>query len=109
MFNLHFLRQLFAFSAIGAVAMAILAGAIALVRDTTDHDWYATGKLSLTEILIRIGFDERAETQYRTSDGEILTLTRHDLMFNGNALLARDWIFFTASGAVLAGRGCSSR
>ena len=79
--------------AIGVVSMALLACGITLVRDTTGHDWYAVGKLTLTEILIENGFDERAPTEYRTAVGAILTLTRDDLKFNGEALvdqMARD-------------------
>ena len=68
---------------IGVVSMALLACAIALVRDTTGHDWYAAGKLTLTEILIETGFVERAPTEYRTAKDALLTLSRDDLKFNG--------------------------
>ena len=106
MFNLHFRRQLVAFPAVGAVALAALACVIALVCDTMGHDWYAAGKPSSTEILIRTGFDERSLTQYRTSYGETLTLTRHDLLPNANALRARNWTFYTASPATEFGAWC---
>ncbi len=38
----------FLVGAVGVVSMAFLACGIALVRDTTDHDWYAAGKLTFT-------------------------------------------------------------
>ena len=49
--------------ATGVVSMAVMACAIALVRDTTGHEWYAAGKLTFTEILIEAGFDDRAPTE----------------------------------------------
>ena len=96
----------FLVGAVGVVSMALLACGIALVRDTTGHDWYAAGKLTLTEILIEIGFDERAPTEYRTVGGAILTVTRDDLKFNGEALLARDRLLATAVDAAELGAWC---
>ena len=93
-------------AATGVVSMAVLACGIALVRDTAGHDWYAAGKLTLTELLIEAGFDEGAPTEYRTAAGVILTLTRDDLRFNGEALLARDWLLATAAGAAELGALC---
>ncbi len=77
-------------TAIGVTLMSALACAVALARETTGHDWYATGKLSLTELLTGLGFDDRAPVEYRTRDGEVMTLTRDGLKHNGDALLARD-------------------
>ncbi len=94
-------------TATGVVSMAILACFIALVRDSTGHAWYAAGKLTLAEILIETGFDERASTEYRTADGAILTVTRDDLKFNGEALLARDRLLRTATLAAELGAWCS--
>ena len=91
---------------IGVVSMALLACAIALVRDTTGHDWYAAGKLTFTEILIEAGFDDRAPTEYRTADDTVLTLSRDDLKFNGEALLARDHLLRTAVNAAELGAWC---
>ena len=88
--------------AIGVVSMALLACAIALVRDTTGHDWYAAGKLTVTEILIEIGFDDRAPTE----DGVVVTLTRDDLKYNGEALLARDHLPRTTADAAELGTWC---
>ena len=59
--------------------MAVLVAGIALVLGATAHDWYATGKLTVAEALIVIGFDEFALTEYRTVDGETLRLSRYGL------------------------------
>ena len=92
--------------AVGVVSMVLLACGIALVRDTTGHDWYAAGKLTITELLIWVGFDEGAPTEYRTADGAILTVTRDDLIYTGEALLARDWLLRTAASAAELGAWC---
>ena len=42
------------------VSMSALACAVALVRDTTGRDWYATGKLTVAELLIGFVFDVRS-------------------------------------------------
>ena len=88
------------------VFLSALACAVALVRDTTGHDWYATGKLSFAELLIAIGFDENARTEYRTSGEEVLSLTRADLTYNGNALLARWRVLRTARQSAELGACC---
>jgi len=88
------------------VFLSALACAVALVRDTTGHDWYATGKLTLTELMIGIGFDDNARTEYRTSRDEVVTLTRGDLTYNGNALLARWRVQRTARKAAELGACC---
>lgn len=91
---------------IGVVSMALLACVIALARDTRSHDWYATGKLTPTELLIGIGFDDSAPTEYQTSTGEVLSLTRADLRYNGNALVARGHLLYTARKAAELGACC---
>ncbi len=93
-------------TATGVVSMALLACGVALARDTTRHDWYATGKLTLTELVIRIGFDDSAPTEYRTSRGEVVSLTRDDLRYNGNALVARGYLLRTARKAAELGACC---
>ena len=91
---------------LAAALMWALAFAVALARDTTEHDWYAAGKLTLTEILTGLGFDDRATVEYRTSGGAVVTLTRDGLMYNGNALVARDHLLRTAGKAVGLGAWC---
>ena len=91
---------------IGMVLMSALACAVVLARDTTGHDWYAAGKLTLTELLTELGFDDRAPVEYRTTDGAVVTLTRDGLMYNGDALLARDHLLRTAAKAAGLGAWC---
>ena len=43
--------------------MAALLPCMALVRDTTAHDWYAARKLTLTQFLVGVGFDRYKPTQ----------------------------------------------
>lgn len=84
---------------LAAALMSALACAVTLARDTRKHDWYATGKLTLTELLTGLGFDDRTPVEYRTSAGALLTLTRDGLMYNGDALLARDHLLRIAAKA----------
>ncbi len=91
---------------LAAALMWALACAVALARDTTEHDWYAAGKLTLTELLTGLGFDDRAPVEYRRSDGAVVTLTRDGLMYNGNALVARNHLLRTAGKAAGLGAWC---
>ena len=93
-------------TAMGVICMAMLACAVSLARDTTGHDWYATGKLTLTELLIGMGARESAPAEYRTSRGEVLILTHRELAFNGNALVARGHVLRTAREAAELGTWC---
>ena len=91
---------------IGVVSLAALASAVALARDTTGHDWHATRKLTVAELLIWMGFDENVPTEYRTWRGEVLTLTRDGLTSNGDALVARGYLLRTARKAAELGACC---
>ena len=92
--------------AVGVALMSALACAVALAWDTTGHDWYAAGKLTLAELLTGLGFDDRAPVEYRTRAGSVVTLTRDGLMYNGDALLARDHVLQTAAKAARFGALC---
>ena len=92
--------------AISVGSIALLACIVALVRDTTGHDWYAAGKLTLAELLIEFDFDHRASVEYRTRNGAVLTLSRFDLQFSGEALYARHHIFRAAGNAIELGAWC---
>ena len=88
---------------LAAGLMWALACAFALAWDTTGHDWHATGKLTLTELLTGLGFDDRAPVEYRRRAGSVVMLTRDGLMYNGDALLARDHLLRTAAKAARFG------
>ena len=91
---------------LAAALMWAVACVVSLARDTTEHDWYATAKLTLTELLTGLGFDDRAPMEYRTGDGAVVTFTRDGFMYNGEALLARDRLLRTAGKATGLGAWC---
>ncbi len=76
MIDLDRLRRALVLGALGAAAMALLLPALALTRYTDAHDWYAARKVSVVQALIFVGFDERASTKYRLSDGRTVTWLR---------------------------------
>ena len=86
--------------------MAMLACAVALARDTTGHDWYAAGKVTVADVLIAAGFDDEALTEYRTADGAIETISRYGLTATLEARWAREDILAAArDGATLGPAG----
>lgn len=92
--------------ATAVLSMSALACAVALMRDTTGHDWYATRKLTLAELPFGIGFDDSAKTEYRNWRGEVLSLTREELRHNADALFARRHVLRTARKAAELGACC---
>ena len=90
----------------GVVTMSALACAVALARDTTGHDWYATGRVTVAELPIGFVFDDSARTEYRNWRGEVLSLTREELRHNADALFARRHVLRTARKAAELGACC---
>ncbi|MDE0489451.1 MAG: hypothetical protein OXI07_09715 [Gammaproteobacteria bacterium] len=105
MIAFHGLRRTILFGMAGAVSMAILLPGLALLRDTTGHDWYAAGKLVVTEAMIAVGFDPSALTEYRAADGSIRTVTRFRLAHTVEAWMARSHILSTIADNALLGAG----
>ncbi len=68
--------------------MAVLVTVIAFVIETTVHDWYATGKVTLVEAMIATGFDQSAWTEYWTADGRTVRRSRYGLT-TGEAWVVR--------------------
>ena len=93
-------------TAVFVVSTSALACVVGLSRDTTGHDWHATGKLLWAEILLALNFDPRAQVKYRTRKGAEVTIARGDLAFSGEALLARDHLLRTAKQAAGLGAWC---
>ena len=86
----------------GAVSMALLACTVALVRDTTGHDWYAAYKITVADVTIGVGFDEDAPVEYRNADGEVESVSRFRLTHSLEARWAREGILEAAwNGATL--------
>ena len=105
MIAFHGLRRTILFGMAGAVSMAILLPGLALLRDTTGHDWYAAGKLVVTEAMIAVGFDQSALTEYRAADGSIRTVTRFRLAHTVEAWMARSRILSVIADNALLGAG----
>ncbi len=82
-------------TAVFVVSLSALACAVGLARYTTGHDRHATYKLYWAEILLALNFDPRAPVAYRTSEGEETTLPRGELIFSGDALVARSHLVRT--------------
>ena len=93
-------------TAVFVVSISALACAVGLLRDTTAHDRHATHKLFLAEILLALNFDPHAPVMYRTRDGAETTLARGELIFSGEALLARDHLLRTAKRSAELGAWC---
>ena len=80
---------------LGAVAMALLLPALAALRYTDAHDWYAARRVSVAQALIAAGFDERAPTDYRLADGLTVTWLRDGVATYPAALRSRNFILST--------------
>ena len=111
MVNLSVLREYARFTAVCAVAMPLLLTGLALVRDTTGHDWYAARKLTLTQAMLGAGFDRYAATEYNMASGHTLPMARAVLAELNGPREARARILTTIAdhaglGAV-AGIGCA--
>ena len=61
---------------------------------------------SVRKSSLALHFDPKTPVRYRTREGKELTLTRGDLWFSGEALLARDHLFRTAKRAAWLGAWC---
>ena len=97
------LRRTVLLVAVGTLAMAVLLPCLALVRDTTAHDWYAARKLTLTEAMLAVGFDPYKATVYRTLDGATMRINRFALVVYGEPIRARTHIFKTAGDHAVLG------
>ena len=103
-------RRLALFTAVGAVTSALLLPVLALVRDTTGHDWYAADRLTLAQLMLGVGFEPYSVTTYRTPDGKVMKITRIGLSVYGEPIRARARILSTVGnhaglGAVAGGAG----
>ncbi len=97
------LRRTVLFLAVGALAMAVLLPCLALVRDTTAHDWYAARKLTVTQAMLAVGFDPYKATVYRTPDGATMRINRFALVVYGEPIRARAHILTTAGDHAVLG------
>lgn len=108
MFKHHEWRRWVALPAAGAVAMAVLLPCMALMRDTTAHDWYAATKITVTETMLAVGFADESVTEYRTPDGDSFRVTRAGLAVYGEPIRARERILSTAVENAFLGVGAGA-
>ena len=103
MIDLDRLRRALVLGAVGAVATALLLPSLALIRYTDAHDWYASRKVSVAQALIAVGFDERASTKFRLSDGRTVTWLRDGVATYPAALRSRSHILAVIGDNILLG------
>lgn len=84
-----------------AAMMTVLVTAIAFVLETTVHDWYATGKVTLAEAMIATGFDQSAQTEYWTVDGRTVRRSRYGLTISEAWVVRRRLLSMAADRALL--------
>ena len=97
------LRRAVLFAAVGAVTMGVLLPCLALVRDTTAHDWYSARKLTLTQAMLAVGFDPYKATVYRTPDGTTMRIHRFAFVVYGEPIRARAHILTTVGDHAVLG------
>jgi len=97
------LRRALVLGALGAAAMALLLPALALMRYTDAHDWYAARKVSVAQALIAVGFDENARTTYRLADGRTTMWLRAGVATYPKARASRSLIFTVIGDNALLG------
>ncbi len=90
---------------LGVAAMAMLVAGILLARNTTGHDWYSAGKLTLHEAMLAVGFSEYKPVAYRTGCGDTWNIIRVVLVGHGPLVRARRRILTTIGQGVMLGAG----
>lgn len=90
---------------LGVLAVTMLVAGILLARNTTGHDWYSAGKLTLHEAMLAVGFSEHEPVAYRTNHGDTWNIIRVVLVEHGPLVRARRRIVTTIGQGVLLGAG----
>ena len=90
---------------LGVAATAMLVAGILLARNTTGHDWYSAGKLTLHEAMLAVGFSEYKPVAYRTGRGDTWKIIRGVLVEHGPLVRARRRILTTIGQGVMLGAG----
>ena len=87
-----------------AVGMAVLVAGIALALGTTGHDWYSAWKFTMVEAMLTAGFDDYGVVEYRTADGETISVERYRFAYvMHEAWQARRQIFSLAADRAVLG------
>ncbi|MDE0028398.1 MAG: hypothetical protein OXU42_03215 [Deltaproteobacteria bacterium] len=90
---------------LSVVAVAVLVAGILLARNTTGHDWYSAGKLTLHQAMLTMGFSEHKAVAYRTSHGDTWNIIRVVLVGHGPLIRARRRILTTIWEGLMLGAG----
>ena len=99
------LRRALVLGALGAALMGLLLPALAAMRYTDAHDWYAARKVTVAETLIAVGFDAGAATAYRLADGRTVTWLRDGVATYPPARESRRLILAVIGDNTLLGAG----
>ena len=81
------------FGLASAVLVAALCVAVTLAREVSEYEWYAATKLTVTELMIKVGFNEFARIKYRSEDETVDSTSRISYTFDLDARWARQDIF----------------
>lgn len=100
-----FLRRMLGFGLLGVAAMTVLVPGILLTRNTTGHDWYAAGRLTLEEAKLAVGFSEFTKVAFRRADGDEWSLHRMIFVQFGPPLHARQRILSEIGNGMMLGGG----
>ena len=72
-----------------ALLVAVLCVVVMLARDVSKYEWYAATKLTVTQLMIKVGFNEFARIEYRLKDGTFDSTSRISYTFDLDARWAR--------------------
>ena len=86
-----------------ALLLAVLCVVVTLARDVSRYEWYAATKLTVTELMIKVGFNEFSRMEYRLEDGSVESSSRLSYTFKLDARLARRDILELVRKAFLSG------
>ena len=86
-----------------ALLLAVFCVVVTLARDVSEYEWYAATKLTVTELMIKVGFNEFAWIEYRRGDGTVDSMSRIAYTFDLDARWARRDILELVRKAFLSG------
>ena len=91
-----------------ALLLAVFCVVVTLARDVSEYEWYAATKLTVTELMIKVGFNEFAWIEYRRGDGTVDSMSRIAYTFDLDARWARRDILELVRKAFRVGRPCTA-
>ena len=98
-------RRMVRLGLLGVATMTLAVPGILLARDTTGHDWYAAGKLTVAEIMLAVGFSEYTAVAYRRTYGDTWNISRAAFVEFEPPVRARQRILVEIGDGVMLGAG----